>query len=351
MIRKICYSVLLLLLISWTPAMKDSYMKDPQFLFELALKAEGITGKLAAVARSIYAQESGSGVNTKTSNAGAVGNMQVIPSTFKAIADKGWDIKNPMHNMRAGIRYVKEGFNKAGGDPALTGAYYYGGPKGLAAAEKGVARYDTKNPKAPNTLQYGQQIVARLTKALPNIPFVLNTPNFILNTPNRVNPKVSMQAAPVQVAQSAQAAPTINSVQQVAQEDPWLAFQNITQPTTTPVALAQYGNFESPTSTFMPSTFNGPQEVGQVTPVVNKQARKLLTELLAEQSDERYKGNPGVMDSLAQLMYRQQDMGAAPTSDKSQMEMMMMMKESLAIMQGSENMLAVPDKEIMNMRM
>jgi len=41
--------------------------------------------------------------------------------------------------------------------------------------------------------------------------------------------------------------------------------------------------------------------------------------------------------------------GTAPTSDKSQMEMMMMMKESLAIMQGGKNMLAVSDKDMKNM--
>ena len=57
-------------------------------LFEDALKAEGVTGQLAQIARSIYMQESSGGKNTKTSNTGAVGGMQIIPSTFKAMADK-----------------------------------------------------------------------------------------------------------------------------------------------------------------------------------------------------------------------------------------------------------------------
>ena len=130
--------------------------------FEDALKAEGLTGKAAAVARSIYQQESSSGKNTKTSNAGAVGGMQIIPATFKSVADKGWDINDPTQNARAGIRYVKQLFEQAGGDPALTAAGYYGGPGGLEKARRGVAVSDPRNPKAPTTLQYGQQVAARL---------------------------------------------------------------------------------------------------------------------------------------------------------------------------------------------
>jgi len=132
--------------------------------FEDALKAEGLTGQAAAIARSIYQQESGSGKNTKTSNAGAVGGMQIIPATFKSVADKDWDINDPTQNARAGIRYVKQLYEQAGGDPALTAAGYYGGPGGLEKARRGVAVSDPRNPNAPNTLQYGEQVAARLPK-------------------------------------------------------------------------------------------------------------------------------------------------------------------------------------------
>lgn len=134
-------------------------MKD---MFEEALKAEGITGRLADVARSIYMQESGGGKNTKTSNAGARGGMQIIPSTFKRMADKGWNIDDPMHNARAGVRYLKSLDKLSGGDPVLTAAGYYGGEGAIAKARMGVAQYDKRNPNAPNTLEYGQQVVARL---------------------------------------------------------------------------------------------------------------------------------------------------------------------------------------------
>lgn len=139
----------------------DPFKRSP---FDSALAAEGLTGKAADIARSIYSQESGSGVNTKTSNRGAVGPMQVIPTTFQAVADKGWDIKDEIHNLRAGIRYVKQGYDASGGDPALTGAYYYGGPGGLAKAKRGIGVSDPKNPSFPNTLEYGAQVAARVPK-------------------------------------------------------------------------------------------------------------------------------------------------------------------------------------------
>ncbi|MET3372026.1 hypothetical protein ABIC89_001067 [Variovorax boronicumulans] len=135
--------------------------KDP---FASALSAEGVTGPVADLARSIYTQESGGGKNTKTSNAGAVGGMQIIPATFKSVADKDWDINDPTQNARAGIRYVKQLYEQAGGDPALTAAGYYGGPGGLEKARRGVAVSDPRNPNAPNTLQYGEQVAARLPK-------------------------------------------------------------------------------------------------------------------------------------------------------------------------------------------
>lgn len=130
--------------------------------FEAALQAEGVTGKVADIARSIYQQESGSGKNTKTSNAGAVGGMQIIPATFSRMADKGWAIDNPEHNARAGVRYIKTLHEKSGGDAALTAAGYYGGEGGMEKARRGIAVSDPRNPKAPNTLQYGQQVAARL---------------------------------------------------------------------------------------------------------------------------------------------------------------------------------------------
>jgi hypothetical protein len=128
--------------------------------FEQALKDEGIKGtNLEPVARSIFQQESSSGANVKTSNAGARGPMQVLPATFKAYNPQG-NIDNPYDNSVGGLRYIKDLFNKTG-DLGLTAVGYYGGPKAIEKAKQGVAVSDPRNPNAPNTLQYMEQVMGR----------------------------------------------------------------------------------------------------------------------------------------------------------------------------------------------
>ena len=209
-------------------------------LFEAALSAEGVTGTLADVARSIYMQESGGGRNTKTSNAGAVGGMQIIPSTFKSVADKDWDISDPMHNARAGIRYLSQLNKQSGGDPALTAAGYYGGPGGMEKARRGIAVSDPRNPNAPNTLQYGQQVAARLGKAPSPVTQAAQTvPPAPVGVPIESAPPVVAQTA----AASSEAAP---SAEAVAVPDAWQAFLDRVREAKTPehpvqVADLQYG--------------------------------------------------------------------------------------------------------------
>ena len=131
---------------------------------DVALHVEGVDGDAAKVARSIYEQESGSGRNTKTSNAGAVGGMQIIPATFDRMSDPGWDISDPVHNARAGVRYVKHLYDRSGGDTQLTAAGYYGGEGGQDKAAQGIAVADPRNPQAPNTLEYAQQVAGRMNQ-------------------------------------------------------------------------------------------------------------------------------------------------------------------------------------------
>lgn len=190
--------------------------------FDQALADEGVTGRLADLARSIFQQESSSGADTRTSNVGAVGQMQVMPGTFAGVAEKGWDIKDPVHNARAGIRYLRQMDKLAGGDPALAAAGYYGGPGGLEKARRGVAVSDPNNPKAPTTLQYGAQVAARLpgaaagTKAKTVVPAVAP----------------AEQAAPVTVVADAGPAPGQAVMAPVAEpaahsfvaSDPWFEF-------------------------------------------------------------------------------------------------------------------------------
>lgn len=215
-------------------------------MFELALATEGVTGKLADVARSIYMQESGQGKNTKTSNAGATGGMQIIPSTFASVADKGWDINDPMQNARAGIRYLQQMYGKAGGDAALTAAGYYGGPGGMDKARKGIAVSDPRNPNAPNTLQYASQVVGRVpNQGMARAPVQL------------------AQAAPVQQMQRVQQAPVQQVVQTpqgavpvgyAAPKEEWKQFQQAMPDPVTPTSM----NFGNVSKKFDPLAY-GPQ--------------------------------------------------------------------------------------------
>ena len=133
--------------------------------FEQALKDEGIKGtNLEPVARSIFQQESSSGANVKTSNAGARGPMQVLPATFKAYNPQG-NIDNPYDNSVGGLRYIKDLYSKTN-DAGLTAVGYYGGPKAIEKAKQGIAVSDPRNPNAPNTLQYMEQVMGR-TKGAP----------------------------------------------------------------------------------------------------------------------------------------------------------------------------------------
>jgi hypothetical protein len=134
--------------------------------FEKALKDEGIAGtNLEPVARSIFQQESSSGANVKTSNAGARGPMQVLPATFKAYNPQG-NIDDPYDNSVGGLRYIKDLFSKTN-DPGLTAIGYYGGPKAIEKAKQGIAVSDPRNPNAPNTLQYMEQVMGRTKGSQP----------------------------------------------------------------------------------------------------------------------------------------------------------------------------------------
>jgi hypothetical protein len=165
-------------------------------LFDKALDVEGITDpRQRAFLKALHAQESSGKATEKTSNRDAHGAMQIVPATFRSVADPDMDINKPLDNMRAGIRYGKKGYDAAGGDPVLAGAYYYGGPGGMQKAAKGVAVSDPKNPNAPTTIDYGKSIASRMTAMLPIGSAVAET------VPTAAKPQA---AAPVDTSLAAQ---------------------------------------------------------------------------------------------------------------------------------------------------
>ena len=130
--------------------------------FDEAARLEGMSGVILDLAKSIYLQESSGGKNTKTSNAGAVGGMQVMPATFKGLADKGWVNTDPVHNARAGMRLIKQLHTANGGDPSLTAVGYYGGQGAVNKARNGQAVSDPRNPNAPDTFRYSDEVLSRM---------------------------------------------------------------------------------------------------------------------------------------------------------------------------------------------
>lgn len=170
-------------------------------LFEKALDAEGIRDpKQRAFLKAIHAQESEQALNAPTRDiSNAMGPMQVTKKAWLDVSTKGDELKNradPFENMRAGIRYASTGWQKSGGDPVLAGTYYYGGPGGLAKAQKGEAVAASED-KGQTTLQYGKQVASRMPSMIPFVGTATATPT---NPAISQIPGQSVQAPPVKNA-------------------------------------------------------------------------------------------------------------------------------------------------------
>jgi len=185
---------------------KYKQLKGYQFeggpeLFEKALDAEGIKDPAQrAFLKSVHAQESDQALNAPTRDkSGAMGPMQVTKGAWTDVSSKGAELKDradPFENMRAGIRYASTGWQKSGGDPVLAGAYYYGGPGGLAKAQKGEAVASAED-KGQTTFQYGKQVAARMPSM---IPFVGTATAAATNPAINQIPGQSVKAPPAKAA-------------------------------------------------------------------------------------------------------------------------------------------------------
>ena len=78
---------------------------------------------------TMFEIESASGTNKNDSSKGALGPMQMMPDTFNQYKDKGWDIRNPKHNIEASARMLAELKSKYPGDKDSVVAYYNSGRK------------------------------------------------------------------------------------------------------------------------------------------------------------------------------------------------------------------------------
>jgi hypothetical protein len=116
------------------------------------------------VQNMVYGQEStyGKAKTDKPNYAGAIGPMQIIPSTFeglkkKSLIPKDYDINNPEHNKAAGNALIADDYKKYNGDADKVLASYYAGNKAVEGDTIHREWGDKKNKNAPLVGQYIDQ--------------------------------------------------------------------------------------------------------------------------------------------------------------------------------------------------
>lgn len=125
------------------------------------LSSEGAE-HLAPVVRALYAQETGSGTNARTSTDGARGPMQIMPGTFRQLARPGESIDNPEDNLRVGVRLVKALGDKFNNDPARIAAGYFSGEGNVTPSGDQVIRHDRADGNGKRVSSYVQDVLKRL---------------------------------------------------------------------------------------------------------------------------------------------------------------------------------------------
>ena len=102
---------------------------DPSFAVSIAFKEGSLDPK------------------TIDSTEGAIGMMQVLPSTGKAYGYSEADLRKPEINLQAGLKNLKESLAYAKNKPMLAAIYYHSGPDEIKAQAAG-------EPLGPNALKY-----------------------------------------------------------------------------------------------------------------------------------------------------------------------------------------------------
>jgi hypothetical protein len=153
-------------------------MNNPDKPSSAATPGAGTSGDLGD---AIYAQESGSGVNTSTSPTGARGPMQIEPNTWETWKRQGFvhpneRIDNADDNLAVAKRRINAFVQEYGGDKQRAMVAYYSGPGNVRpVGEAGTPWINDFHPPAgvagPSTSEY----VAQVTRKLGNSPAIPTT--------------------------------------------------------------------------------------------------------------------------------------------------------------------------------
>ena len=103
------------------------------------------------------------GANSKTSSAGAHGQMQIEPGTFAKWAQPGESIDNPDDNKRVGQRIITGYANNYGNDPARVATAYFSGPGNVAPVGSPTPWIRNSSDGKTSVSQYVDQVLGRLS--------------------------------------------------------------------------------------------------------------------------------------------------------------------------------------------
>ena len=115
------------------------------------------------LALSLFSQESSGNWNSRDSNKGAVGGMQVMPDTYASMMGTRAGMRDPWNNLEAGLRYLSYGQKTLNTkDPALLAAGYHAGYD-REDLKRGIIPNVSDGKK--NTRDYAREVAARVTGA------------------------------------------------------------------------------------------------------------------------------------------------------------------------------------------
>ena len=125
--------------------------KDQLQMAEKVARAAIAMGIDPSLAVSIAFKEGSLDPKTIDSPKGAIGMMQVKPSTGKAYGYSEADLRDADKNLQAGLQNLKESLAYAKNKPMLAAIYYHSGPDEIKAQAEG-------KPLGPNALAYVEKL-------------------------------------------------------------------------------------------------------------------------------------------------------------------------------------------------